>query len=143
MSDRKKTAEQASKQQKQPRSRPLIVDKVNKIPVVSLAISMGFSQYDKLKASSLTVGDVMTRAEGWALYLWDKVQPIVDRLHEPIGKADKLACNTFDFVEHKLATMSIPLTVEGVVSRYRGALRGALCQQAAGQQQQAKQQQAQ
>lgn len=81
---------------------PMIVERVNRIPVVSFAISMGYSQYDKLKSSNVTVGDVMTRAESWAFYVWEKVKPIVEKLQDPINKADQLACNTFDFVEDKL-----------------------------------------
>lgn len=84
---------------------PMIVERVNRIPVVSFAISMGFSQYDKLKSSNVTVGDVMTRAESWAFYVWEKVKPIVEKLQDPINKADQIACNTFDFVEDKLNTV--------------------------------------
>lgn len=83
----------------------MIVERVNRIPVVSFAISMGFSQYDKLKSSNVTVGDVMTRAESWAFYVWEKVKPIVEKLQDPINKADQIACNTFDFVEDKLNTV--------------------------------------
>lgn len=93
--------------------KPMIVDRVNKIPMVNFAISMGFSQYDKLKTSNITVGDVMTKAESWALFVWSKVAPIVDKLQDPINKADQLACQTFDFVEDKLSTVQItasPLT---------------------------------
>ena len=84
---------------------PMIVARVNKIPIVSVAVSMGFSQYDKLKSSNVTVGDVMTRAESWAFYVWQKMQPIVEKLRDPINKADQLACNTLDFLEGKLNTV--------------------------------------
>lgn len=87
---------------------PMIVERVNRIPMVNFAVSVGFSQYDKLKSSSVTVGDVMTKAEGWAAYVWAKVQPIVEKLQDPINKADQLACNTLDFVEDKLHSMKIP-----------------------------------
>lgn len=80
----------------------MIVDRVNKIPIVNFAVSMGFSQYDRLKSSNATVGQAFTKAEGFAAYLWQKVQPIVEKLEEPINRADRLACNTLDFVENKL-----------------------------------------
>lgn len=88
------------------KSTPMIVERVYKIPVISMAVSLGFSQYDKLKSSNVTVGEVMTKAEGWAAYVWQKVQPIVEKFQEPINKADRLACNTLDFVEDKLHQMS-------------------------------------
>lgn len=78
---------------------PMIVERVNKIPVVNLAITMGFSQYDRLKSSNVTVGDLMAKAESWAVYLWEKVQPVIDKLQDPIQKADQLACSTLDYVE--------------------------------------------
>lgn len=92
---------------------PMIIDRVFKIPVINLAITVGFSQYDKLKSSNVTVGEVMTKAEGWAAYLWQKVQPIVEKLQDPINKADRLACNTLDYVEDKLHQVSnhVPQTV--------------------------------
>lgn len=78
---------------------PMIVERVNQIPIVNLAVTAGFSQYDKLKASNVTIGDVMSQAEKWASYFWSSVQPVVDKLHDPIEKADKLACKTLDYVE--------------------------------------------
>lgn len=88
---------------------PMIVERVNKMRMVNFAVTMGFSQYNKLKSSNATVGDVITRAESFAAYLWqrvqpivEKLQPIVDKFEEPISKADRLACNTLDFVEDKL-----------------------------------------
>lgn len=84
---------------------PMIVERVNRIPMVNFAISVGFSQYDKIKTSNVTVGDVINRAEGWAFYVWQKVQPIVEKLQDPINKADQLACHTLDFVEDKFNTV--------------------------------------
>lgn len=84
---------------------PMIVERVNKIPMVNFAISVGFSQYDKFKSSNVTVGDVINRAEGWAFYVWQKVQPIVEKLQDPINRADQLACHTLDFVEDKYNTV--------------------------------------
>lgn len=83
----------------------MIVERVNRIPMVNFAISVGFSQYDKIKTSNVTVGDVINRAEGWAFYVWQKVQPIVEKLQDPINKADQLACHTLDFVEDKFNTV--------------------------------------
>lgn len=97
------------------KGKPMIVERVNKIPVVQFAVAMGFSQYDKLKSSNITVGDVMSRAEGWAAYVWEMVQPIVEKLQEPISRADQLACHTLDFVEDKLTTMKIPQTINNIV----------------------------
>lgn len=91
---------------------PMIVERVNKIPIVSFAVSMGFSQYDKIKSSHATVNQVFTKAEGLAAYLWQKVQPIVEKLEEPINKADRLACNTLDFVENKLQSMDFRATAK-------------------------------
>lgn len=90
-------------QQQQNTTTPMIVERVQKIPVISFAVSMGMTQYDKLKSSNVTVGEVMTRAENLAFYFWRKVQPIVEKL--PINKADKFVCNTIDYVEDKLSTM--------------------------------------
>lgn len=89
--------------------------------MVNLAVSMGFSQYDKLKSSNVTVAEVMTRAEGWATYVWQKVQPIVERLQDPISKADELACHTLDFVEGKLTAMKIPQSLDSIVTKYTGS----------------------
>lgn len=88
------------------KSTPMIVERFYKMPVVSMAITLGFSQYDKLKSSNVTVGEVMSRAEGWAAFVWQKVQPIVEKFQEPINKADKLACDTLDFVEDKIHQVS-------------------------------------
>lgn len=88
---------------------PMIIERVNKIPMVNLAISMGFSQYDKLKSSNVTIGDIMTKAEGWALYVWQKAQPLVEKLQQPIQKADQIACDTFDYVETKISSVKSPL----------------------------------
>lgn len=88
--------------------KPMIVERFSKIPMVNKAIIMGYSQYDRLKSSNVTVGDVMSRAEGWAAFLWQKVQPIVEKLQEPINKADQLACKTLDYVENKLSHVSAP-----------------------------------
>lgn len=87
---------------------PQIVERVNKFPIVNFAVSMSFTQYDRLKSSNITVGDVMTRAESWAVYVWQKVQPIVEKLQDPINKADKLACQTLDFVEDKFNSVKMP-----------------------------------
>lgn len=99
---------------------PLIVERVNKFPIVNIAISMSYSQYDRLKSSNITVGEVMTRAEGWAVYVWEKVQPIVEKLQEPINKADQLACQTLDFVEVKLGQvkMSQSPLIETLMTKY-------------------------
>lgn len=75
--------------------------------MVQFAVTMGFSQYDRLKASNVTVGDVMVRAEGWAAYVWEKVHPFVEKFQEPINKADQIACHTLDFVGDKLTAMKI------------------------------------
>lgn len=80
----------------------MIVERVNKIPAVHFAISLGYTQYDRLKASNATIGQVMNQAENFAAYLWQKVRPYVTKLQEPIDKADQLACNTLDFVESKI-----------------------------------------
>lgn len=93
---------------------PKIVERVNKIPAVNFAISVGFSQYDRLKASNITVGEVMTRAESWAVFVWQKMQPIIEKLQDPIKRADQLACTTFDYVEDKLKP------VDQIVKRCRG-----------------------
>lgn len=85
---------------------PMIVERFYKIPMVNMALTVGYTQYDKLKASSVTVGEVISRAEGWAAFVWQKVQPIVDKLQDPISRADRLACNTLDFVEGKITQMS-------------------------------------
>lgn len=85
------------------KSTPMIIERVNKIPMVKMAVTMGFSQYDKLKTSNVTVGELMTRAEGWAAYVWSKFQPIVEKL--PISRGDQLACSTLDFVEDKLKSV--------------------------------------
>lgn len=84
---------------------PMIIERVNKLPMVSLAVTMGFSQYDKLKSSNVYVGDIMTKAENWATFLWQKAQPIVEKLQEPIHKVDQLACQTFDYVETKIGNL--------------------------------------
>lgn len=91
----------------------MIAARVNKIPMVNSAISMGFDHYGKLKESNLTVGDLMTKAENWAVFLWEKLQPIVEKLQDPIQKADQLACDTFDFVETKLSSAKLPETILG------------------------------
>lgn len=98
---------------------PMIVERVNRYPMVNFAVSVGFSQYDKLKSSNVTVGDVMSRAESWAIYVWQKVQPIVEKLQDPINKADQLACHTLDFVEDKLHTMKIPQSLDMIVTKYK------------------------
>lgn len=100
---------------------PMIVERVNRYPLVNFAVSIGFSQYDKLKSSNVTVGDVMSRAESWAVYVWQKVQPIVEKLQDPINKADQLACHTLDFVEDKLQTMKIPQSVDRIVTKYKSS----------------------
>lgn len=92
---------------------PMIVERFYNIPVVSMAWTVGQTQYDKLKSSSVTVGDVIARAEGWAAFVWQKVQPIVDKLQDPISRADRLACNTLDFVEGKITQMSHVITTTG------------------------------
>lgn len=99
---------------------PLIVERVNKFPLVNMAISMSYSQYDRLKSSNITVGDVMTRAESWAVYVWEKVQPIVEKLQEPINRADQLACQTLDFVEGKLCQVKMPQSpfIETLLTKY-------------------------
>lgn len=101
--------------------KPMIVEKVNKIPMVNFAISMGFSQYDKIKSSYATVGDVMVKAENLALFMWSKVQPIVDKLQDPINKADEFACQTFDFVEDKLSTVHLPQTplTDSIITKFK------------------------
>lgn len=81
---------------------PMIVDRFFKYPMVNMAVNLGYAQYDKLKTSSVTVGEVMTKAESLASYFWQKVLPIVEKFQEPISKADQLACDTLDFVENKL-----------------------------------------
>lgn len=91
------------------KSTPMIVERVNKYPMVNLAISMGFTQYDKLKSSNVTVGDLMSKAEGWAAYLWEKAQPVIEKLQDPISKVDKIACDTLDFVEGKLNNVKVPV----------------------------------
>lgn len=91
----------------------MIVDRVNRIPMVNFAVSMGFTQYDKLKSSNVTVGQVMSRAESLAAYFWTKVQPIVEKLQDPINKADQLACDTLDFVEVKLRSMKLTQARQG------------------------------
>lgn len=96
--ENKKTSNNTNNAKK---STPMIVARVNQIPVVKLAVSMGFSQYGKLKSSNVTVGELMTRAEGWAFYVWSKVQPIVEKLQDPINRGDQLACSALDFVEGK------------------------------------------
>lgn len=78
---------------------PMIVERVNQIPIVNLAVTAGFTQYDKLKSSNVTVGGVISQAEKMAAYLWSQVQPVVNKLQDPIDKADKLACKTLDYVE--------------------------------------------
>lgn len=88
------------------KSTPKIVDRVYRYPVVNMAITLGYSQYDKLKSSSVTVGEVMAKAESLAAYVWRKVSPIVEKFQEPINKADRLACDTLDFVEDKIGQMT-------------------------------------
>lgn len=100
---------------------PMLIERINKYPVVSAAISMGFSNYGRLKSSSPAVGDVMTKAEAWAAYLWTKVQPIVDKLQNPIHKADEIACQTLDYVEQTLSTVKIPPTIDTIVTKCKGA----------------------
>lgn len=119
MSNSQKKHQQASNSSSNNKklAKPMIVDRVNKFPIVSMAVSMGFSQYDKLKSSNVTVGDVMTRAESWAAYVWEKVQPIVEKLQEPLHKADQLACTTLDFVESHLQSMPVP---HSLVTKYTG-----------------------
>uniref|UniRef100_A0A6G1SQ36 Lipid storage droplets surface-binding protein 1 n=1 Tax=Aceria tosichella TaxID=561515 RepID=A0A6G1SQ36_9ACAR len=79
-----------------------IVDRVYRYPMINMAITLGYTQYDKLKSSNVTVGEVMTKAESLAAYFWKKVSPFVERFQEPISKVDKLACDTLDFVEEKV-----------------------------------------
>jgi len=67
----------------------------------------------------VTIGDVITRAEGWAAYFWQKVQPIVEKLQDPINKADQLACHSLDFVENKLHSMKIPQSLDTIVTKCR------------------------
>lgn len=81
---------------------PMIVDRFYRYPMVNFAVNLGYAQYDKLKTSNVTVGEVMTKAESLATYFWQKVLPIVEKFQEPISKADKLACDTLDFVETKI-----------------------------------------
>lgn len=107
--NKKASNNQTSNQQKTTRKgTPQIVERVNKFPIVNFAVSMGFTQYGRLKSSNITVGDVMTRAENLAVYFWQKVQPIVEKLQEPINKADMFACQTLDFVEDKFGSVKIP-----------------------------------
>lgn len=73
--------------------------------MVNFAISMGYTQYDKLKSSNVTVGNIMSKAEVWTAYLWEKVQPVIEKLQDPINKADQIACNTLDFVEGKIKSI--------------------------------------
>jgi len=82
-----------------------IVERVSNYPMVNMAITVGYTQYEKLKTSNVTVGEVMSKAEGLALYFWQKVQPIVAKFQEPITKADQLACNTLDFFENKVTQL--------------------------------------
>lgn len=86
------------------RRAPMIVDRFYRYPMVNMAVNLGYAQYDKLKTSNVTVGEVMTKAESLASYFWQKVLPIVEKFQEPISKADQLACDTLDFVENKLAS---------------------------------------
>lgn len=81
---------------------PMIVQRVNRLPYVELALNMGLEKYAKLKSSA--VGEVVTRAEGWASYLWIKIQPIVEKL--PIKRADELACSTLDYLEDRLKVVN-------------------------------------
>lgn len=82
----------------------MIVERVNKIPIVSMAIAMGFAQYDKLKSSNVTVGEIMTKAENWAGFLFSKLRPVLDKFEEPITRADKIACSAMDYVEEKITS---------------------------------------
>lgn len=85
-----------------------IVQRVSNYPMINMAISLGYNQYEKLKSSNVTVGDVMSKAEGLAMYFWQKVQPIVVKFQEPITKADQLACDTLDFFESKVTQLRRP-----------------------------------
>ena len=93
---------------------PMIVDRFTKYPVVNMAINLGYAQYDKLKTSNVTVGDVMTKAENLASYFWQKLLPIVEKFHEPINKADRLACDTLDYVETKITQVTRAPHVQSV-----------------------------
>lgn len=85
---------------------PMIVSRVYKYPVINMAITLGYSQYDKLKSSNVTVGEVMTKVESLASYFWQRVSPIVEKFQEPINQADRLACDTLDFVETKISQVT-------------------------------------
>lgn len=63
--------------------RVTIVDRVNQIPIVNMAVNVSHDRYDQLKQSNVTVGEVMSRAEQWAYCLWGSVQPIVSKFQEP------------------------------------------------------------
>lgn len=93
---------QKSDQQALRKATPMIVDRVYRYPMINMAITLGYNQYDKLKSSNVTVGEVMTKAESLAAYFWQKVSPFVERFQEPINKVDRLACDTLDFVEEKV-----------------------------------------
>lgn len=100
-----------SQQKKQTHSqvrKAQIVERVSNYPMVNMAISVGYTQYEKLKSSNVTVGEVMSKAEGLALYFWQKVQPIVAKFQEPITKADQLACDTLDYFENKVTQLRRP-----------------------------------
>ena len=100
----------ASKKQNQSQAmrKAQIVERVSNYPMVNMAISVGYSQYEKLKSSNVTIGDVMSKAEGIAMYFLQKVQPIVVKFQEPITKADQLACDTLDYVESKVTQLRRP-----------------------------------
>lgn len=99
---KKAAGKQKSDQQAVLKATPMIVDRVYRYPMINMAITLGYTQYDKLKSSNVTVGEVMTKAESLAAYLWHKVSPFVERFQEPINRVDKLACDTLDFVEEKV-----------------------------------------
>lgn len=63
--------------------RPAIVDRVNQIPMINMAVNVSFTQYGKLKQSNVTVGNVISKAEQFAFFMWGSVQPIVTKFQQP------------------------------------------------------------